>query len=59
MGEGVSDLLTAEETDRGDLVDTRLARKMAAKMAIDALRAKFGDGAVVRGLAFGDGRGVR
>ena len=55
MGVGVSDLLPGLEADRGDLVDTGLAREKATEKAIDALRAKFGDGAVVRGLAFGDG----
>ena len=54
IGVGVSDLLPGEEADRGDLVDTGLARAKATEKAIDALRAKFGDGAVVRGLAFGD-----
>ncbi len=55
IGIGVGDLTDAEAGDRGDLVDTGLAREKAKEAAIDSLRAKFGRGAIVRGLAF-DGR---
>ena len=51
VGVGVSDLAPGSEADRGDLVDTGLAREKATETAIDALRAKFGDAVVMRGLA--------
>ena len=51
IGVGVSDLAPAAEADRGDLVDTGLAREKATEKAIDALRARFGESAVIRGLA--------
>ena len=51
-GIGVSDLMPDSEADRGDLVDTGLPRLKAAETAIDALRSRFGDGAVLRGIAF-------
>ena len=40
---------TAEEADPADFVDGRAAE---AEHAIDLVRARFGDGALVRGLAF-------
>ena len=52
IGIGVSDLLQGSEADRGDLVDIDLPRVKATETAIDALRARFGDGAVLRGIAF-------
>ncbi len=52
IGIGVGDLADADQADRGDLVDTGLAREKAKEAAIDSLRAKFGRGAIVRGLAF-------
>ena len=53
MGVAIGDLAGEGEADQGDLVDTGLAREKATESAIDALRARFGEGAVVRGLAFG------
>ena len=53
MGVAIGDLAGAGEADQGDLVDTGLAREKATESAIDALRARFGEGAVVRGLTFG------
>ena len=50
IGVGVSDLAPGSEADRGDLVDAGLAREKAAETAIDALRARFGDAIVMRGL---------
>lgn len=50
VGVGVSDLRNESEADRGDLVDTTVHREVAAANAIDALRTKFGKGAVVRGV---------
>lgn len=56
IGIGVGHLADATEADRGDLVDTGLAKEKAKEAAIDALRAKFGRDAVVRGLGFGGAR---
>lgn len=52
IGVGVSGFHPIEEADRGDLADTRAARDTATETAVDALRAKFGRNAVVRGLVF-------
>jgi len=53
IGVGAADLRPAEDADRGDLVDTTVKREVAAAEAIDKLRAKFGRGAVVRGIGMG------
>jgi DNA polymerase IV len=52
LGVGMSALTTADEADPADFVDARAAE---AEHAVDRVRARFGDDAVVRGLAF-DGR---
>ena len=49
LGVGVSTLAAADEADPADLVDGRSAH---AEHAVDNVRARFGDDAVVRGLAF-------
>jgi DNA polymerase-4 len=49
IGIGVSALVPADEADPANLMDRR---SVDAEHAIDRLRAKFGDAAVVRGLAF-------
>jgi DNA polymerase IV len=49
LGVGLSALTTAQEADPADLVDGRTA---LAEHAVDNVRARFGDDAVVRGLAF-------
>ena len=49
LGVGASGLTTAEEADPADFVDGRAAE---AEHAIDRVRARFGDSALVRGLAF-------
>jgi len=49
LGVGVSALATAAEADPADLVDGRAA---LAEHAVDDLRTRFGDGVLVRGLAF-------
>lgn len=50
IGVGVSDLRPDSEADKGDLVDTGVKREVAAADAMDAIRAKFGKAAVVRGV---------
>jgi DNA polymerase IV len=58
IGIGVSSLLPAEEADRGDLLDHDLKRDIATEAALDAIRAKFGDKAVMRGTGIRkDGKG--
>ncbi len=49
LGVGVSALAAAENADPADLVDDRIAE---AEHAVDRLRARFGDDAVIRGIAF-------
>jgi DNA polymerase IV len=49
LGVGVSAIVSADEADPADLVDGRAAQ---AEHAVDRVRARFGDDAVVRGLAF-------
>jgi DNA polymerase-4 len=51
LGIGVSALSDADGADFADLLDRRSAE---AEQAIDRLREKFGDGAIVKGLAFDD-----
>jgi DNA polymerase-4 len=49
LGVGMSALAAADQADPADLVDGRAAE---AEHAVDRVRARFGDDAVVRGLAF-------
>ena len=49
LGVGMSALATADQADPADFVDARAAE---AEHALDRVRARFGDDAVVRGLAF-------
>jgi DNA polymerase IV len=49
LGVGASALAPADEADPADLVDGRAAQ---AEHAVDSVRARFGEDAVVRGLAF-------
>ncbi len=49
LGVGVSALANAEQADPADLIEGRAAE---AEHAVDRVRARFGDAAVVRGLAF-------
>jgi DNA polymerase-4 len=51
IGLGASDLRPAADADRADLIDTTLARQKATAKAIDAVRARFGGEALVRGIA--------
>jgi DNA polymerase-4 len=54
LGIGVSALANADEADPADLVDMGATRRAAAERAIDRVRGKFGQEAVVKGLAFDD-----
>jgi DNA polymerase-4 len=58
IGVSTADFAPAEEADRGDLIDKNVGKEKAREAAIDSLREKFGAAAVVRGLAFGEKRGV-
>ncbi len=50
LGVGISALTTIDGADPADFVDSRTVQ---AEHAVDRVRARFGDAAVVRGLAFG------
>jgi DNA polymerase-4 len=49
IGLGAQPLLPAALADRGDLADPEAPRRAARWRAMEALRARFGEGAVVRG----------
>lgn len=49
IGIGANPLAAAALADKGDLADTLTPRRQARQAAIDALRAKFGEDAVLRG----------
>src|SRR4051812_12744337 len=51
IGIGVTGLCAADDGDRSDLLDRRTAE---AEFAIDRLRKKFGEDAIVKGLALDD-----
>jgi DNA polymerase-4 len=51
IGLGASPLADAQEADRGDLADPDAPRRLARHQAVEALRARFGEGAVVTGRA--------
>jgi DNA polymerase IV len=57
IGIGAADLQPGAEADRFDLAEGDRAREKARESAIDALRDKFGAGAIQRGLAFAPGKG--
>ncbi len=54
IGIGANPLAEAGEADRGDLADPEAPRRRARWQAVEALRARFGEGAVVAGRGFGD-----
>jgi DNA polymerase-4 len=54
LGVGVSTLASASNADPHDLVDHRARRTADAEHAMDRLRQKFGDDAVVKGLTLDD-----
>ena len=50
LGVGLSDLVPANEADRiGDLLDPEAGRRAAAERATDAIKARFGKDAIVKG----------
>ena len=51
IGIGASDLAGPEEADHGDLADVATPRLKAMEGALDALRARFGDAAIGKGLS--------
>jgi len=52
LGAGISELVPADQADRGgDLLDPDAGKRAAAERATDAIRAKFGDDAIVKGRA--------
>ena len=52
LGAGISDLVPADQADRlGDLLDPDAGKRAAAERATDAIRARFGDGIIVKGRA--------
>lgn len=51
IGIGASDFSAPSEADHGDLADTATPRLKAMEGALDALRARFGDEAIGRGLS--------
>ncbi|MGE3990942.1 DNA polymerase IV [Pseudorhodoplanes sp.] len=51
IGIGVSNLKSADAADPDDLVDPRARKAASSERAVDTLRAKFGRGAIMRGLA--------
>jgi len=55
IGIGVTDLATADDADRADLVDLQGERDKAVEHAVDRLREKFGRAAIVKGLALDQG----
>jgi DNA polymerase IV len=54
IGVGVSTLGDATDADQQELVDQNITRIAAAERAMDRLRSRFGQSAVVKGLAFGE-----
>jgi len=52
LGVGMSALSGADDADPVDLIDRSAARRAAAERAIDRVRGKFGQEAMLRGLAF-------
>lgn len=52
IGIGVSGLSAADGSDPGDLIEPQVARRAAAERAMDRVRAKFGNTAVIRGKLY-------
>jgi DNA polymerase-4 len=56
IGIGASDFSEPAEADRGDLADLQTPRLRAMESALDAVRAKFGDAVIEKGLSLRDTR---
>ena len=56
IGIGASDFSDPADADRGDLADTQTPRLKAVESALDAVRARFGDTAIGKGLSLRDRR---
>ncbi|MBR0662681.1 DNA polymerase IV [Neoroseomonas oryzicola] len=56
IGIGAQPLAPAAEADRGDLADPEAPKRAARWAAVEALRARFGDDAVVKGRGLKKGR---
>jgi DNA polymerase-4 len=56
IGIGMSDFSDPAEADRGDLADLQTPKLKAMENALDAVRAKFGDAAIEKGLSLRDRR---
>ena len=54
IGIGIADLADLDKADPADLVDTSIVRTAKVEGAVDALRARFGKDAVVKGITFDD-----
>jgi len=54
IGIGISELTGLDKADPSDLVDGSIAHNVKVEGAVDALRAKFGKAAVVKGITFDD-----
>jgi len=52
IGVGISDLVAEDQADRsGDLLDPEAGKRAAAERAADAIRARFGADAIIKGRA--------
>lgn len=52
LGCGISDLVPADQADvTGDLLDPQASQRAGAERASDAIRKRFGDGAILKGRA--------
>ena len=54
IGIGLSDLGPLDKADPADLVDASIARNVKVESAVDALRARFGKAAVMKGIVLDD-----
>lgn len=52
IGVAAADLCAGSEADHGDLADVEVVREAKREEAVDRIRARFGTGAVQKGLAF-------
>ena len=52
IGIGVTNLDAGEKADGADLINQKAQRTAEAEHAVDRVRAKFGKGAMVKGLVF-------